>query len=120
MRRLLLVLVAALAAGLLAVAASARTPLGAGLYTQHPSSCSGAFTYQGLVTLVPGSGSTFWVDGHHLVIQSFEYKYDNASGWTTVSFGNKTGQMTDSMETCQGHFDGNPGYSVVSHSVVVP
>jgi len=120
MKRVLLVVGTTIAAGTLAVSASAKTPQGGGLYGAHESSCSGAFDYAGPVTLVPGSGSTFWVDGHHLVIQSFEYRYDGTTEWVPVSFGQKTGQITGPMEVCHGHFDGDPGYSVTSYSVVVP
>jgi hypothetical protein len=121
MRRLLLVAAAAITAGVVAVSASATTPPGAGLYGDHISTCSGIFDYgPAPVTLVPGSGSTFWVAGHHLLIQSFQYKYDGTSDWLSVSFGNKTGKMTDPMEVCQGHFDGNPGYSIISYSLVIP
>jgi len=120
MKRLLLVLGATIAAGAVVASASAKTPQGAGLYRAHESSCSGVFDYTGPLTLVPGSGSTFWVAGHHLVIQSFEYRYDGTSEWVPVSFGNKTGKMTDPMEVCQGHFDGDPGYSVVSYSLLAP
>lgn len=120
MRRLLLVVAAAIAAAAMSVSASAKTPPGVGLFGEHQSSCSGVFDYQGLVTLVPGSGSSFWVAGHHLVIQSYEYKYDDSSEWIPVSFGNKTGKMTNPMEVCQGHFDGNPGYSVISYSLIIP
>jgi hypothetical protein len=120
MRRLVLVAAAAITAAAVAVSASAKTPPGVGLYGAHQSSCSGVFGYQGPVTLVPGNGSTFWVAGHHLVIQSYEYKYDGSPEWVPVSLGNKTGKMTDPMEVCQGHFDGDPGYSVISYSLVVP
>lgn len=120
MRRLLFVAAAAITSAAVAVSASAKTPPGVGLFGEHQSSCSGVFDYQGPVTLVKGSGSTFWVGGHHLVIQSFEYAYDGTSEWVPVSFGNKTGKMTDPMEVCRGHFDGDPGYSVISYSLVIP
>ena len=121
MRHLLLLAAAATTSALLVSAAAAGVPKGAGLFGEHLSYCSGAFTYGTAedplpVILVPGAGNSFWVDGHHLVIQSVEV---TPTGGTTESytFGQKTGQVAGDMVTCEGDF---PGYHVVSHDVLVP
>lgn len=116
-------LLAALAsvAALLAQGVFAGTPRGAGLYGEHLSHCTGAFTYGTAqdplpVTLVPGNGNSFWVNGYHLIIQSADVT-PTGGVTTTYTFGNKTGQVTGATETCEGDF---PGYHVVSHDVLVP
>jgi len=68
------------------------------------------------VTLVPGNGNTFWVDGRHLVIQGAQVT-PTGGDTVTYTFGQKTGQVSAPMETCEGD---SPGYHVVSHDVVVP
>jgi hypothetical protein len=98
------------------------TPNGKGLYGEHLSYCTGFFEYgtaENLlpVTLVPGNGNSFWVNGYHLVIQSADVTDSATNVTTTYTFGNKTGQTTGPMERCEGDF---PGYHVVSHDVVVP
>jgi hypothetical protein len=118
---LLLPAASAIAAALLVPGVSAGTPNGAGLYGEHLSHCTGAFVYGTAddplpVTLVPGNGNSFWVDGHHLIIQSADVT--PTGGVTeTYTFGNKTGQAAGAIETCKGNFS---GYQVVSDSVVVP
>ena len=121
-RRVLLLAAAASVAALVLVAqgALAGTPNGAGLYGEHLSHCWGAFVYGTAadplpVTLVPGAGNSFWVAGHHLVIQSVDVT-PTGETTSTVTFGAKTGQ-TGEMVTCEGDF---PGYHVVSHDVLVP
>ena len=116
MTRLLSTAAAAAAASLFVPVVLAGTPNGKGLYGEHVSHCTGAFAYTGPVTLVPGNGNSFWVDGHHLVIRSADV---TPEGGTTVTytFGAKTGQSNGPTVTCEGDF---PGYHVVSHDVVVP
>lgn len=116
MRQVLLLLASVAAAALLVPTVLAGTPNGNGLYGEHQSYCTGAFSYDGLVTLVPGNGNSFWVNGHHLVIQSADV---TPTGGTTITytFGQKTGQVAGDVVTCEGDF---PGYHVVSHDVVVP
>jgi hypothetical protein len=116
MRQLLLLVAGVAAAALLVPTVLAGTPNGNGLYGQHQSHCTGAFSYDGLVTLVPGNGISFWVNGHHLVIRSAEV---TPTGGDTIAyaFGQKTGQVSGDRVTCEGDF---PGYHVVSHDVVVP
>lgn len=116
MRQVLLLVSAVAAAALLVPTVFAGTPKGNGLYGEHQSHCTGAFSYDGLVTLVPGNGNSFWVDGHHLVIQSADVTPIGGSTITYV-FGQKAGQMSGDTVTCEGDF---PGYHVVSHDVVVP
>jgi hypothetical protein len=113
---LLLVAAAAAAAALLVPTLNAGTPKGQGLFGEHASVCTGGFSYSGLVTLVPGSGNSFWVSGHHLVIQSADVTPDGGQT-VTYSFGAKRGPSTRPMETCEGDF---PGYHVVSHDIIVP
>ena len=71
------------------------------------------------MTLLPGGGSTFWVNGVHLVIQFFAYTPD---GGTTETFsigqGKRTGLQATPTVVCQGHFA--EGYTVRSTSVAVP
>jgi hypothetical protein len=116
MRHALLVVALVAAAVLLVPAGLAGTPNGNGLFGEHHSNCTGAFSYTGPVTLVPGNGNSFWVQGHHLVIQSADVTPAN-SDTITYTFGQKTGQVSRGMVTCVGDF---PGYHVVSHDVVVP
>lgn len=116
MRHVLLVVASVAAAVLLVPMGLAGTPKGNGLFGEHQSSCSGAVNYSGPVTLVPGNGNSFWVQGHHLVIQSADVTPEN-SDTITYTFGHKTGQVSGDMVTCVGDF---PGYHVVSHDVVVP
>ncbi|MGZ4390519.1 MAG: hypothetical protein ACXVRK_00135 [Gaiellaceae bacterium] len=118
MKRHILPLVAAAAAGALLVpAVFAATPHGNGLYGEHWSHCTGAFTYDGYVTLVPGNGNSFWVNGNHLVIQSATVTDSATNTIYEYTFGVKAGQASGPMVTCVGDF---PGYHVVSHDVVVP
>ena len=117
MRHVLLLVASVAVAVLLVPTVVAGTPNGSGLFGEHESHCTGAFTYNGLVTLVPGNGNSFWVDGHHLVIQSAEVRPTDGDTFT-YTFGQKTGQVSGGdMVTCEGDF---PGYHVVSHDVVVP
>lgn len=104
----------------------AAEPNGKGLFREHRSVCTydatGDVLFEGYVTLVPGSGMSFWAGDHHLVIQSFEYTPD---GGATQIFplGQKTGQVRQGTVTCKGHFPaerGAPAYDIVSHDVVVP
>ena len=121
MRHLLPTAAAAAACALIVPAANANAPNGAGLYGEHLSHCWGAFTYGTAaeprpVLLVPGAGNSFWVDGHHLVIQSAEIT--PTGGQTeTYTFGRKAGQAAGETVTCEGDF---PGYHVVSHDLLVP
>ncbi len=111
------------AAAVVAVPAALADPPGHGLFSTHVSHCTGAplpgGVYDGYVTLVGGAGSTFWVNGLHLVIQQFDYTPD---GGTTQTFyigqGNKTGLEGRASVVCEGHFD--EGYTIRSTSVVVP
>lgn len=116
MRHVLLLVASTAAAALLVPTVLAGTPNGNGLFGEHHSHCSGAFAYDGPVTLVPGNGNSFWVDDHHLVIQRAEVTPDGADT-IVYTFGRKTGQVSGDMVTCVGDF---PGYHVVSHDVVVP
>jgi len=116
MRQVLLLLASVAAAALLVPSVLAGTPNGNGLYGEHQSHCTGAFSYDGSVTLVPGNGNSFWVNGHHLVIQSAEVT-PTGEATITYTFGQKTGQASGDVVTCEGDF---PGYHVVSHDVVVP
>ena len=116
MRQLLLLVAGVAAAALLVPTVLAGTPNGNGLYGQHQSHCTGAFSYDGLVTLVPGNGTSFWVEGHHLVIQNTQVT-PTGGDTITYTFGQKTGQVSGDRVTCEGDF---PGYHVVSHDVVVP
>jgi hypothetical protein len=118
----------AIAAGLCAAAAIAvptalADPPGQGLFATHTSRCAGTplpgGVYDGYVTLVGGAGSTFWVNGLHLVIQQFDYTPDGGATQTfSIGHGNKTGHEGRPTVVCQGHFDG--GYTIRSTSVVVP
>jgi hypothetical protein len=114
--QVLLLVASAAAAALLVPAVLAGTPNGVGLYGEHVSHCTGAFVYDGPVTLVPGSGNSFWVAGHHLVIQNADVT-PTGGDTMTYSFGQKTGQVQGDKERCEGDF---PGYHVVSYDVVVP
>ena len=116
MRHVLLLAASVGAAALLVPSVFAGTPNGKGLYGEHWSHCTGAFSYDGLVTLVPGNGNSFWVNGHHLVILSAQVAPTNGDS-ITYTFGQKAGQVSGDMVTCEGDF---PGYHVVSHDVVVP
>jgi hypothetical protein len=118
MKRHVLPLVVALAAAAFLVpAVFAGTPHGNGLFGEHWSHCTGAFTYDGYVVLVPGNGNSFWVNGHHLVIQSATVTDTVADATYEYAFGVKAGQVSGPMVTCEGDF---PGYHVVSHDVIVP
>lgn len=117
MRQFLLLAASVALASLLVPSVFAGTPNGAGLYGEHQSHCTGAFSYDGLVTLVPGNGNSFWADGHHLVIQSATVTPTGGGDTITYTFGQKTGQLSGDIVTCEGDF---PGYHVVSHDVVVP
>lgn len=103
---------------LLVPSALAGTPNGVGLFREHESTCTGGSfegsPYHGLVTLT--GANSFWVNEHHLVIQSVEITYDGDPTAHTYTFGTKVGK-TDTMVTCEGDF---PGYHVVSHDVVAP
>ena len=114
-RHFLPLVVAVAAAAFLVPGVFAGTPNGKGLFGEHQSDCTGAFSYEGLVTLVPGNGTSFWVDGHHLVIQSAQVT-PTGGDTITYTFGQKTGQAGE-MVTCEGDF---PGYHVVSYDVIVP
>ena len=121
-QRSLLVLSAAAAAAVFVPTVLGGTPKGHGLYGEHLSHCTGFFEYGTAenplpVTLVPGNGTSFWVDGHHLVIQRAEVTDTAGNVTTTYTFGNKTGQAAGPLERCEGDF---PGYHVVSYDVVVP
>ena len=118
---------AVLAAGVVILAALlpaglAAEPNGKGLFREHVSTCTGAFTYEGPVTLTQGGGMSFWAGGHHLVILSFEYT--PLGGQTeTYTFGNRTGKAAGDTVTCEGDFPAEgdlPAYHIVSHDVVVP
>jgi hypothetical protein len=115
-QHLLLLGVTAAAAALLVPTVFAGTPSGYGLYGEHWSHCSGVFDFDGYVTLVPGNGTSFWVADHQLVIRSADV---TPTGSTTITytFGQKTGQVSGNIESCEGDF---PGYHVVSHDIVVP
>jgi hypothetical protein len=126
MKRLGAILSALALAALLALPAVAKEPGGKGLYREHVSTCvSSVFgwtnnTWTGNVTLTGGSGSTFWVDGHHLSIQSYEYMDDGTSDWIVVDHGQKTGQPAPTV-VCTGHFGPvGSGYTVRSFDLPVP
>lgn len=116
MRQVLLLVASVAAAALLVPTVLAGTPNGNGLFDEHQSHCTGAFSYDGLVTLVPGNGNSLWVNGNHLVIQN-ALVTPTGGDTITYTFGQKTGQVSGEMVTCVGDF---PGYHVVSHDVVVP
>lgn len=121
-QRLLLVASAVATTAVFAPIVFAGTPNGQGLYGEHLSHCTGSFEYGTAqdplpVTLVPGNGNSFWVGGHHLVIQSAEVTDTVTGTTTTYTFGNKTGQASGATERCEGDF---PGYHVVSRDIVVP
>ena len=121
MKHLAIALATCAGAAALAVSATA-TPPGQGLYGEHLSHCFGAFSYGTAenplpVTLVPGAGNSFWVVGHHLVIQSAEITDRSTGETTSYTFGVKAGQVKGQMVTCEGDF---PDYHVVSHDVLIP
>lgn len=132
MKRLALILASTAAAALLALPAYATgDPGGAGLFREHYSTCTasdGSPFFAGYITLVRGAGTSFWVGGHHLVIQSFQTAAGDQNGptgaWSApYTFGMKTGPGSGLTVTCQGYFppsDSLDGYWVRSYDVLVP
>lgn len=118
MKRLVGLLAFAAAVGALAVPAAANTPNGNGLYGEHFSTCTlnGEPFYTGNITLVPGNGNSFWVNGTHVVILSATVTPTGGMS-QTYTFGGKTKQASGDVLRCEGEF---PGYDVVSYDVVVP
>lgn len=103
----------------------AAEPNGKGLFREHRSVCTydatGDVLFEGYVTLVPGSGMSFWAGDHHLDPELRVHARWRRDPDLSARPEDRPGAA--GTVTCKGHFPAEGGalaYDIVSHDVVVP